>query len=470
MTNSRVSILVVDDEPGVCWALREFLEGEGHDVRVASDAAQAEAFTAERAPALVFLDVRLPGETGIDALPRLRERAPNAAFVVMTAYGSMETAIDAIRRGAHDYVTKPLDLDRVKALVDRIVRPGPVDSEVRRLREAVGASSSRLVGTSPSMQEVYKRIGALSRSAVPVLVTGESGTGKELVARALHDFSARSTRPFEPINCAAVPEGLLESELFGFEKGAFTGADRRREGKFERADGGTVFLDEIAEMPSPLQAKLLRFLEDGVVERLGGSERRKVDVRILAATNQDLDARRASGAFRSDLFFRLRVGEIRLPALRERAEDLPLIVAHVLEEARCDKEIARETLEMLQGYPWPGNVRELRNVLLQAQALAAGRFILPEHLPAHVRGFTADASSATIREFVDAFLKSSGDAASYERFLEAVERPLFARVLQETHGNRALAAERLGLHRTTLRKKLRKYGLERGTKSPDSTR
>jgi two-component system, NtrC family, response regulator HydG len=454
----RSSILVVDDEPGVCWALREFLEGEGHDVRVASDAAQATSLVQERAPRIVFLDVRLPGESGIEALPRLRERAPQAAIVVMTAYGSMETAIDAIRHGAHDYVTKPLDLDRVKALVDRLVRPGPVDAEVQRLRQAAGGSSSRIVGTSPAMQEVYKRIGALSRSEVPVLVTGESGTGKELVARALHDFSARAARPFEPINCAAVPEGLLESELFGFEKGAFTGADRRREGKFERADGGTVFLDEIAEMPAALQAKLLRFLEDGVVERLGGSERRKVDVRILAATNQDLDALRASGAFRSDLFFRLRVGEIRLPALRERIEDLPLLVAHVLEDARCDKEIASATLEALRRYPWPGNVRELRNVLLQAQALATGPFILPEHLPAHVRGFAAAASPATIREFVDAFL-ASGDGASYERYLEAVERPLLARVLEETHGNRALAAERLGLHRTTLRKKLRKYGL-----------
>ncbi len=455
--SDRSSILVVDDEPGVCWALREFLEGEGHEVRVASDAAQATALLADGAPRIVFLDVRLPGESGIEALPRLRALAPDAAIVVMTAFGSMETAIEAIRHGAHDYVTKPLDLDRVKALVDRLVRPGPVDQEVQRLRQEI-VGSSRLVGTSAAMQEVYKRIGALSRSDVPVLVTGESGTGKERVARALHDFSARASRPFEPINCAAVPEGLLESELFGFEKGAFTGADRRREGKFERAEGGTVFLDEIAEMPAALQAKLLRFLEDAVVERLGGSERRKVDVRILAATNQDLDGRRATGAFRSDLFFRLRVGEIRLPALRERIEDLPLLVAHVLEDARCDKQIAREALDALRRYPWPGNVRELRNVLLQAQALATGKFILPEHLPPHVRGFAAQASPATIREFVESFLQA-GDGASYERFLEAVERPLLARVLEDTHGNRALAAERLGLHRTTLRKKLRKYGL-----------
>jgi DNA-binding NtrC family response regulator len=212
-------------------------------------------------------------------------------------------------------------------------------------------------------------------------------------------------------------------------------------------------------MPAPLQAKLLRFLEDGVVERLGGNERRRVDVRILAATNQDLEARRAAGAFRSDLFYRLRVGEIRLPALRERIEDIPLLVAHFFEEEKSDKEIARETLELLRRYPWPGNVRELRNTLLQAHALAPSRFILPEHLPAHVRRFPETGSPASVLEFIEAFVRGTTGGPLYERFLEAVEKPLLARVLEETHGNRALAAKRLGLHRTTLRTKLRKYGL-----------
>ncbi len=452
-------VLVVDDEPGVCWALSEFFEGEGHDVRVASDAGQARALAAQWPPALVFLDVRLPGEGGLDALPRLREQAPHAAVVVMTAYGTMDTAVQAMRRGAHDYLTKPLDLDRVKALSDRLLSAEPADVEVRRLRESMGGAGPRLVGSSRPMQEVYKRIGALSRSDVPVLVTGESGTGKELVARALHEYGARAARPFEPINCAAMPEGLLESELFGFERGAFTGADRRREGKFERAEGGTVFLDEVAELSLALQAKLLRFLEDGIVERLGGSERRHVDVRILAATNQDLEARRAAGSFRSDLFFRLRVGEIHLPALRERPSDIPVLVAHFLEEQRSEKEIARETLEALRRYPWPGNVRELRNTLLQAAALAPGRSLSPEHLPAHVRRFPASDSPATILEAIDAMLREGSGEGLYDRVLEAIEKPLLERVLEEADGNRALAAQRLGLHRTTLRMKLRKYGL-----------
>ncbi len=489
-------ILIVDDEESICWALERLLSGEGHSCRAAASAEAALEAAAEEGFGLVLLDVRLPGMDGLAALPKLREAVAGAPVVVMTAHGSMQTAVEAMKGGAFDYVTKPLDLERTKLVVARAFERARLDAEVSRLRSEIAlagsAELSSLVGNSPAMQEVYKKIGALAGADATVLIVGESGTGKELVARAIHYNSPRAERPFVPVNCAALPEELLASELFGHVRGSFTGAIRDRAGKFEAAAGGTIFLDEVAEMPESMQLKLLRVLEERRFERVGSTEAVEADVRILAATHRDLRARVAAGRFREDLLFRLDVVALQIPPVRERAEDVPLLVAHFLARAGrvsgrgAAPEMSAEAMKLLSRCRWPGNVRELRNAIEHAVTLVLGETILPEHLPAHVAAPASasaaaadfgelsraadrpagdeatDAFERAVRERVRERLAAGGEPADLHAGLTAeMERPLIEEVYRACDGNQVRTAQLLGIHRTTLRKKLEEYGIGR---------
>ena len=334
----------------------------------------------------MFLDIRMPGVDGLTALARMREIRADACVVVMTAHGTMDTAIQAMQRGAYDYLTKPFDLDEVLLLAERALLAGRLTQEVARLKTGLQEvwEFSALIGRHPRMQDVYKTIGRVAGSDVTVLLRGESGTGKELVARAIHHYSRRAGRPFVAVSCAAIPGTLLESEMFGHERGAFTDAKERRLGKFELAHGGTLYLDEIGDMPLELQSKLLRALQERTIERLGGHESIRIDVRVLAATNRDLEALMREGKFREDLYYRLNVVTLNLPPLRERRRDIPLLVEHFLAKYAGelgDRGVAPDALDRLVGHDWPGNVRELENVIQRAMVMATSDVIMPEHLP-----------------------------------------------------------------------------------------
>ncbi len=457
-------VLVIDDEPSVCWAFQQLLKRRGHEALAAGTAEQGLAMAAKERPDLVLLDVRLPGMDGLTALKKLHASSPDTPVVIITAHGTLETAVEAMKSGAFEYLTKPVDIAKAEEVIARALAPRSVSAEVSALRTEVAGKYGfhSLVGKTPEMQEVFKRIGTVCTSDATVLIAGESGTGKELVARAIHHNGPRADRPFEAVNCASLPATLLESELYGHEKGAFTGAIREKPGKFEVADGGTLFLDEIGEVPLALQVKLLRFLEDKRIVRVGGTQGITADVRIIAATNQDLEERIRAGAFREDLYYRLNVVAIALPPLRRRLEDLPILVAHFLETAGArEKEISDSTMEVLREYPWPGNVRELRNAVEHAVVVARGRSILPEHLPEHItRRRGAEFSAVVADRLADAFLAASGGGDGlYQRYLETLEEPLIRRVMETCGGNQVKAAKMLGINRTTLRKKIAQYKL-----------
>jgi len=448
-------VLIIDDDPGVCWALRKALEAAGHAVETVGTAEQG----LPRAPGhdLVFVDIGLPGMSGLEALERL-EGLP---VVVITAHGTLENAVEALQRGAFDYLVKPLRSEELPALVERAVKRSALEREVARLRGELQErrDAAPLKGSTRAMQEVFKQIATVALSDAPVLIRGESGTGKELVARTIHASSRRGTGPFEPIDCGALPENLLESELFGYERGAFTGAVSRKPGRIELAHGGTLFLDEVGELSPPSQAKLLRFLAERELVRLGGAERVPVDVRLVTATHRDLRAAIGDEEFREDLYYRIAVTEIRLPPLRERREDIPLLVAHFLEtEFRYPGELSREALDRLVQYSWPGNVRELRNAVEAAVVTARGRMIEPEHLPAFVTedpGTAADEVGRLVARLADA----APEGRRYEVVHDAFEKAVVAHVLGLVGGNQVQAARRLGIHRTTLRKLIERYGL-----------
>jgi len=459
-------VFAVDDEPGICRALERFFERRGATCASFPRAEEALAAAEASPPDLVFLDVRLPGMSGLDALERFRALRPAPSVIVVTAHGTLDVAVDAIRRGAHDYLPKPLDLAQVGAAADRAMAARAAERDPAGDGPAAADPGALLVGRSAAMQEVFKRIGALALSDVPVLVTGESGTGKEMVARAVHRASRRAAGPFEPVDCASLPETLFESELFGHERGAFTGAVARRTGRLERAAGGTVFLDEVAEIPPGIQAKLLRFLETRSFERLGGTGPSTVDARVIAATHRDLAARIRDGLFREDLFYRLDVVTVRVPPLRERPEDVPLLVAHFLAQARGGPagSVSREALDLLLAHPWPGNVRELRNAVEHARVLARGGPILPAHLPPTVSGAAAaegPGEDALVRALVRRLVAEAGDREGdlHGRTVARIERPLLEEVLARTGGNQVRAARILGIHRTTLRERMERYGI-----------
>jgi len=445
-------VLIIDDEPGVCGPLRCALESAGHSVETAGTAEQG--LPRVRDHDLVFLDIALPGMTGLDALDRLHD----VPVVVITAHGTVENAVEALRRGAFDYLVKPLRSEELPALVERAVRRSALEREVaqlrRELKERSGASP--LHGSNRAMQEVFKQIATVAMSDAPVLIRGESGTGKELVARTIHRASRRRDGPFEPIDCGALPETLIESELYGYERGAFTGAVTRKQGRIELAHGGTLFLDEVGELPAPAQAKLLRFLAEREIVRVGGAERIQVDVRLIAATHRDLRAEIERGEFREDLYYRLAVTEVRLPPLRERRDDIPLLVAHFLEELRYRGGMGEGALERLAAYGWPGNVRELRNAVEAATVRARGGVVLPEHLPAFVAG-AAGTGADDVARVVARVADAAPEGGKYDAVRDAFEGALVAHAIGLTGGNQVQAARLLGVHRTTLRKLLEKF-------------
>ncbi|MBI4589460.1 MAG: sigma-54-dependent Fis family transcriptional regulator [Candidatus Rokubacteria bacterium] len=466
-------ILIADDEDGLRWVLEKGLKQAGYRVVAVKDGksalqeAEAEPFD------LIFLDVRMPSVDGLTLLGKIREARPDAQVVIMTAHGTMETAIQAMQRGAWDYLAKPFDIDEVLLLAERALTARRLTQEVSRLKTGLQEvwEFGALVGRHPRMQDVYKTIGRIAASDVTVLLRGESGTGKELVARAIHHYSRRAGRPFVALSGAAIPGNLLETELFGHERGAFTDAKERKLGKLELAHGGTMFLDEVGDMPLDLQAKLLRALQERAFERVGGQDPIRVDVRVLAATNRDLEAMMAEGRFREDLFYRLNVVTLTLPPLRDRRADIPLLADHFLAKYAGDlgeRVLAPEALDRLVGYDWPGNVREMENVIQRAMVMARGGVILPEHLPigpvSAAATVTADASLEEVieRKLAECVcgLRGRSGANLYDLMVGLVEKPLLRAVLRETAGNQVRAAALLGINRNTLRKKLKDHGID----------
>jgi two-component system nitrogen regulation response regulator GlnG len=460
-------ILVVDDEQAVCWALEQALKAEKHEVAVAPSAEAAFVLAAKKTPDVILLDVRLPGLDGLSALAKLRQLSDDAPVIVMTAFGNLATAVRAVEGGAFDYLAKPFDLDQGLELVARAIQ--------RRGLAAPDASEPALdpgptddmIGTGAAMQNVFKRIALVAPREACVLITGESGTGKELVARAIHRFSPRRDRPFLPVHVAALNPSLVESELFGHVKGAFTGAAQSREGLLALAEGGTLFLDEVAEVPLPVQVKLLRVLEQSEVLPVGGNQSQKLNIRILAATHQDLERKVADGSFRTDLFFRLNVFQIHLPPLRERREDIGPLAEHFLRRLEPKAlPLLAETADYLGRQPWLGNVRELRNALEHAVIVAHGGPLLCDHFPAAL-AMAGGTPAEQLQRAVLAWLVERIAAASpkpphelYEELLSCVERPLLEELMRRSQGNRWAAAQWLGLNRATVRKKLGKYGLQ----------
>jgi two-component system nitrogen regulation response regulator GlnG len=449
-------VLVADDEPSIRFVLRETLAEVGCDVVDVDDGDAALEQLASGGFQLAFLDIRMPGPSGLELLDRLAAMRADTDVVIITAQNTFENAVEAMKRGALDYLVKPFGIDEVKALVGKAMRTRALEREVQQLRREVGRQAlpgQRLVGVSPAMLDLFKTIGRLAARDISVLITGESGTGKELVARAIHAASTRAERAFVAVNTAAVPRELLESELFGHERGAFTGAVAARAGRFRDASGGTLFLDEIGDMPVDLQAKLLRVLQEGEVTPVGGGAPEVVDVRILAATHRDLDAAVAAGDFREDLLYRLRVVPLHIPALRERRDDIRVLAEHFIDRyadelADGARVLTEEALERLRRYDWPGNVRELENAVKRALVLSTGDVLTPE-----------EASLSKLIEEEACAALEAGETDVYRRILMRVERPLLEVVLGHTEGNQIRAAALLGMNRNTLRKKIVDLGI-----------
>jgi len=462
------SILIIDDEEPIAWALRRAFEREKYQAAVAATAEDGLAQARKQQPDVIFLDVRLPGMDGLTALAELKKIAPAAGVVVITAHGNLNTAVKAVEGGAFDYLAKPFDLAQAIDTAKRALTRNATEPTASQpgLAEDIDLSPDAIVGRSPVMQTVFKRIALVAPTAACVLVTGESGTGKELVARAVHAHSPRRGRPFLPVHLAALNPNLVESELFGHVKGAFTGADRSRDGLVTLAHGGTVFLDELADIPLPVQAKLLRVLERQEVIPVGAGEAAPVDVRIVSASHADLSAEVRDGRFRHDLFFRLNVYPIHLPPLRDRVDDIPLLAEHFLRKfgvANSAAVLPAETLAFLKSRPWPGNVRELRNALEHAAIESRGGPLRPENFPepASVAGPTgiADRLRSLVVEWARERTASSEHEPTdlYQQLLDTVEPALLDEVLRQLGGNRLAAARWLGLARATVRKMLRKY-------------
>jgi DNA-binding NtrC family response regulator len=466
------TLLVVDDEPSILAAFRRVYRDSALEVRTAESAAEGLALVHQEPPDVIILDVQLPDMTGLEALGKLREFEARSPVIFITGKSTTDTAIEAMKLGAYEYLLKPLELPQLREVIDRalaISRLMRVPAVVADT-EPVDDRADAIIGRCPAMQAVVKSIGRVAAQDVTVLITGETGTGKELVARAIYQHSRRATAPFLAINGAAIPEHLLESELFGHEKGAFTGADRRRIGKFEQCNGGTIFLDEVADLSPVTQSKLLRVLQEQQFERVGGNETIRTDVRVLAATNQDLQALIESGRFRQDLFYRLSIFTITLPPLRERGGDLPLLMHHYLRRFSQDmgkgvQQIAPEGLARLQQYGWPGNIRELQSVLKQALLVATGPILLPDFLPplGAIPAATPTTAEgfASLSTLVEERLRAGGEGL-YEETLRRMERVLLVRVLQHTGGNQLQAARILGITRGSLRTKLRELGITIG--------
>jgi nitrogen regulation protein NR(I) len=473
------TLLVIDDDAAIRHFFGRAFPGPEVALVTAASVSEGLETVARERPDVVILDIDLPDQSGLDAYRRIHELDPKIPVIFITGQGTTATAIKAMQLGAYEYLLKPLELDHLCDLVarafeiSRLMRVPVVVPEPASARQ--GDEEDPLVGRTAAMQDVYKAIGRVAPQDVTVLVLGESGTGKELVARAIYHYSRRSTGPFLAINCAAIPEPLLESELFGHEKGAFTGADRRRVGKFEQCNGGTLFLDEIGDMTPLTQTKILRVLQNQQFERVGGNETIKTDVRLIAATNRDLERLIAGGQFRGDLYYRLNGYTIKLPPLRERAEDIPLLVGHFLarfsrELGKDVRDVAPEAMDILLRYPWPGNLRELQSVLKQALLQATGSILLPEFLPTAVRADGRDSqgsaaemtlTTADLARFIDERFQA-GSTDLHAEWLALAERQLLAHVLRRTGNNLSQAARVLGINRATLRTRLGQLGMTGG--------
>jgi two-component system nitrogen regulation response regulator GlnG len=466
MASPQKHVLIVDDEEAVCWALQRALGKEGYSAAVASSAEEAFGLVGQQRPDAIVLDVRLPGMDGLEALGRLRQITQDAPVIVITAHGNQDTAVRAVQGGAFDYLAKPFDLSQALETVARAVqhRKPAAPSETLPADDTV----EEMVGRSPAMHNLFKRIALVAPRDACVLITGESGAGKELVARAIHRYSPRCDQPFLPVHIAALNPNLVESELFGHVKGAFTGAAQNRTGLLALADGGTVFLDELADIPMPVQVKLLRVLEQQEILPVGSTQPQRLQIRILGATHQDLSRRVAEGTFRHDLFFRLNVFQIHVPPLRERLEDIVPLCEHFLQrfEPRA-LPLPADTVKFLQSRPWLGNVRELRNALEHAAIVARGSPLRPEHFPDPVSAELGpqqveERLRSAVRDWLIDRLRSRKDGppeALHEQLIACVESTLLEEVIRRVHDNRWEAARWLGLNRATVRKKLGQYGL-----------
>ncbi len=473
METNAATILVADDEASIRWVLAKALEESGYLVVQAESGTEALERLNERLIDVAFVDLRMPGDDGLSVLRKAREADIDAPIVIVTAQNTMDNAIEAMKQGAFDYVTKPFNIDEVRAIAAKALEMARMSTDLHRLQREVRQRYEPgvgLVGSSPQMQEIYKTIGRVANNDATVLIEGESGTGKELIAKVLHYHSVRWSGPFVAVNCSAIPRDLLESELFGHERGAFTGATEQRPGKFEQAQGGTLFLDEIGDMPLELQAKLLRVLQEREVTRLGGNEIIPVTCRVLAATNQSLDQAVREERFREDLLFRLKVVPIHVPPLRERSADVAELVDFFLAKINTEMgtqitAISKAARDQLRAHPWPGNVRELENTLIRSAVLAAGPTLMPHDLvltteqpPLAAAGTFED----IVRSEAESLLnRSTGTTADlYDRIVERIERPLIELALEKTGGNQVQAASLLGINRNTLRKKITALGID----------
>jgi two-component system, NtrC family, nitrogen regulation response regulator GlnG len=460
-------LLVVDDEPIICHSFRRAFATPEVEVLTAGSVADGWRRVQADGPDVIVTDLQLPDGTGLDLFERVRAADPKRPVVFITAHGTTETTIEAMKRGAFDYLTKPLDLEQMSGVLARAFEAARLMREPAALPDDPGGD--RIIGRSPVMQGLCKQIGRVAPQDVNVLILGESGTGKELVARALYSHSRRSDRPFLAINCAAIPEALVESELFGHERGAFTGADHRRAGKFEQCGDGTILLDEIGDMPLAAQAKMLRLLQDQTFERLGGTQPVVTRVRVLAATNQNLERLVAAGRFRNDLYYRLNVATIHIPPLRDRKTDVPELAHHFLfryarEAGRDVRGFTPAALDRLQQHDWPGNVRQLQNCVRAAVYQSVGSSLLPEHLlglaesPAVEAPPAANAQAVDLAVVIESMLRD-GENRVHPRVIALVERELITRALRATHGHQAQARELLGVSQVTLRNKMREFGI-----------
>ncbi|MCB1938224.1 MAG: nitrogen regulation protein NR(I) [Rhodocyclaceae bacterium] len=471
------TVWIVDDDRSIRWVLEKALARENISHRSFESAVDAGAALKQltRPPKVLVSDIRMPGESGLSLLEKAKARFPDMPVIIMTAYSDLDSAVSAFQGGAFEYLPKPFDLEQALGLVRRAIEQGEQSEE----EADDSVLTPEILGQAPSMQEVFRAIGRLAQSHATVLINGESGTGKELVARALHRHSPRRDAPIIAINTAAIPRDLLESELFGHERGAFTGATAQRRGRFEQAENGTLFLDEIGDMPAELQTRLLRVLSDGHFYRVGGHQPIRANVRVIAATHQDLDERVRDGLFREDLYHRLNVIRLRLPPLRERREDIPLLVQHFLKKSARElevesKRISPATLRHLQGQAFPGNVRQLENMCHWLTVMAPGQVVEVADLPIEFRG--ADVADAAAGDWCAALaretdrLLASAPGEVFEKLTRAFERTLIEQALENTGGRRIEAAQQLGIGRNTITRKIQELGLDsRREDTPSST-
>lgn len=509
-------ILVIDDDSEIRYSLKRVLDARGYQVILAGSGEEGIEVARKESPAVIFSDNRMGGISGIEALQHLRNTSPNSMVIIMTAYATTQTAIEAMKFGAFDYIVKPFELKKVLELTEKAMEAyKQLDSEQEHLLPGIDSKDYEegMVGSTPVMQDVFKLVGQVAPSDATVMITGESGTGKELVARCIFRHSLRSEGSFVAVNCGAIPENLIESELFGHEKGSFTGATNQKKGKFEIANGGTIFLDELGDMALSTQTKILRVLQEGEIQRVGGTETIKVNVRLVAATNKNLEEMVKENTFREDLYYRLNVFRLRLPALRERKEDIPLIANFLLQKlARKSntnaKRLSQDAIQLLMSYDWPGNVRELENTMQHSAVLAQGELILKNDFPEELRNFKAtkpversfeestpnaeaetgkvvgsseaapvSAASALVEDVttteVPQWISGSVDRdtafdevykilrkENSRAFLMAMEKEMIIRVLKETKGNQLKASELLGISRSTLRKRIEEFSID----------